>query len=138
MTADEYRQLVAEHNAPKRRAKKPRHKESELQKACVAWFRVRYPKSAKMLFSVPNGGKRNVFEATIMKSEGVVAGVADLLLLIPRKGFGCLCIEMKAGKGRQSDLQKEWEALTTLHGNKYVVVRSREEFEGVVEEYLSG
>ena len=63
-----------------------KHIESRLQIACVRWFRMAYPKYKLMLFSVPNGGKRTLMEAIIMKNEGVVSGVSDLILLVGRKG----------------------------------------------------
>ena len=84
-----------------------KHIESRLQIACVRWFRIAYPKYKLMLFSVPNGGKRTLMEAIIMKNEGVVSGVSDLILLIGRKGFNSLCIEMK-NKTSQTLNQKCW------------------------------
>lgn len=70
-----------------------RHIESQIQKDCVTWFRLQYPKIGRLLFAVPNGGARNAKEAAIMKGEGVTAGVADLILLYPSGGFHSLCIE---------------------------------------------
>lgn len=67
-----------------------RHEESELQRSCVKWFRYKYSNLKPLLFAVPNGGFRNVREARIMKAEGVVAGVSDLILLLPRQGFHAL------------------------------------------------
>ena len=84
-----------------------KHIESRLQIACVRWFRMAYPKYKLMLFSVPNGGKRTLMEAIIMKNEGVVSGVSDLILLVGRKGFNSLCIEMK-NKTSQTLNQKCW------------------------------
>ena len=115
------------------------HLESQLQRQCVAWFRLQYPKHAKLLFAVPNGGARSRVEAAIMKAEGVTAGVSDLILLEPRGGYGALCIEMKREdkSSRQSARQKEWQAVATEAGNRYVVVRSLEIFQAVVNEYMS-
>ena len=62
-----------------------RNEESKLQQPCITWFRLQYPRLAKLLFAVPN----------ILKWEGVVAGVADL---IPKKCYASLCIEIKYGK----------------------------------------
>lgn len=89
-----------------------------------------------MLLHVPNGGYRESREGVNLKKQGVVAGVADLLLLIPRKGFGCLCIEMKYGRGKQSDRQREWEEKVSRYGNLYKVCRSIEEFMDTVNTYL--
>ena len=115
-----------------------RHPESRLQAGCVRWFRLQYPHIAKLLIAVPNGGARNRREAAIMKGEGVTAGVADLLLLVPRNGHGALGIEMKAGIGRQTANQKQWQERFETAGNKYVVCRNAEEFVNAVKRYLSG
>jgi len=112
--------------------------ESQIQRACVRWFRLQYPEIEPLFFSVPNGGYRMATTAKIMKAEGQRAGVADLILLLPRQGYGALCIEMKRGKGRQSDAQKEFQRLCDQHGQKYVVCRSLEDFMREVREYLGG
>ena len=56
-------------------------------------------------FAVPNGGKRDAKTGARMKYEGAVRGVADLILLMPKKGWASLCIEMKTPKGTQSEHQ---------------------------------
>ena len=113
-----------------------RHIEENTQIACVRWFNLQYPEYRGLLYAVPNGGARNKVEAAKLKAEGVVAGVADLILAIPRNGFGCLCIEMKTDKGRQSESQKLWQRQTEKHGNKYVVCRDFMEFKTEIENYL--
>lgn len=115
-----------------------RHEESELQRSCVKWFRYKYSTLKPLLFAVPNGGFRNVREASIMKAEGVVAGVSDLILLLPRQGFHALCIEMKTQKGKQSDNQKEFALAVGAEGYKYVICRSFDEFMEVVTNYIGG
>lgn len=116
-----------------------RHEESALQQQCVTWFRLQYPKHALMLFAVPNGGGRSSIEAAIMKAEGVTAGVADLLLLEARGGWGALCIEMKtrSKKSKQRESQEAWQAATEAAGNRYEVCRSFEEFRSVMDDYMS-
>ena len=135
---DAYQELLARQ---RKSAGKPRtrsHEESELQRQCVAWFRLQYPSHAPLLFAVPNGGGRSPVEAAIMKGEGVVAGVSDLILLEARGNYGALCIEMKtrSRSSRQSPSQKAWQAATERAGNAYVVVRDLDSFRGVVERYL--
>ena len=112
--------------------------ESQIQRACVRWFRYQYPEIEPLFFSVPNGGYRMATTAKIMKAEGQRAGVADLILLLPRQGYGALCVEMKCGKGRQSEAQKEFQRLCDQYGQKYVVCRSLEDFMREVREYLGG
>jgi|WetSurMetagenome_2_1015567.scaffolds.fasta_scaffold32191_5 hypothetical protein len=113
------------------------NEESRLQQACITWFRLQYPKISKLLFSVPNGSLRDKVTGAILKREGVVSGVSDLILLLPKHGFASLCIEMKAGKNKQSDNQKEWQSLAESAHNKYVVCRSIDEFMIIVNHYLS-
>lgn len=112
------------------------HIESNLQKTCVKWFRYQFPRYRNLLFAVPNGGARSAVTGAILKAEGVLAGVADLLLLVPNKKYHGLCIEMKTAKGRQSQSQKDWEKAVTLQGYKYIVVRSADQFVKEIMEYL--
>ena len=110
--------------------------ESQIQKHCVEWLRKRYPSTAPSSLAVPNGGSRNKWTAKIMKDEGIRAGVADLILLIPCKGYASLCIEMKTPKGKQQENQKEFEKLATQYQNKYVVCHSLEEFQREIIKYI--
>lgn len=115
-----------------------RHEESDLQQACVRWFRMQHPQLAPLLFAVPNGGVRNVRTARVLKAEGVMAGVADLLLLVPSKEWHGLCVEMKTMTGRQSESQRAWEKAVTSQGYKYVVCRGVECFVRLINGYLGG
>ena len=121
---------------PKTR-RKPRDLEHKLQSACVRWYRLQYPKMKHNLFSVPNGGKRDAATAAKLKDEGALAGVADLILLKSNRFYGALLIEMKTPEGRQSESQKDWQQKITNDGYKYVVVRSFEDFQREVRQYLS-
>lgn len=112
--------------------------EHSIQVACVTWFRYAYPELSKRLFAVPNGGRRDAVTGAKLKAEGVIAGVADLILLVPCKGFGALLVEMKTSKGKQSQAQKEWQKdVTSRDEYKYVVCHSFDEFRGAVKEYLN-
>jgi hypothetical protein len=115
-----------------------RHHESDLQSACVLWYRLQYRKQERLLFAIPNGHIRNKITAAILKKEGVVAGCPDLLLLIPSHGHASLCIEMKAGPGRQTESQKQFQEAAETAGNKYVVCRSFDEFRNEINNYLNG
>lgn len=108
-----------------------------IQCACVRWFNLRYPNLRGRLFAVPNGGHRNIVTAVKLKDEGVVAGVADLILLVPSGSYGALCIEIKTPAGRQSAAQKQWERNVCAEGHyRYAVCRSLEEFVRETDAYL--
>ena len=110
--------------------------ERQIQIECVSWFRMRYPEASRVFFSVPNGGARNAWTAKNLRDEGALSGVADLILLVPKKGYASLCIEMKKPGGRVSDTQKTFCEAAKAFKNKYVVCYSVEEFKTAVREYL--
>ena len=75
------------------------------QAAVINWARCNtdlWPELA-YLFHVPNGGLRAHDTAVRLKILGALAGVSDLILLVPRGGFHGLVLEMKAigAHGRQ-------------------------------------
>lgn len=116
-----------------------RHNDEEhrIQCACIRWFRLQYPKLQNILFAIPNGGSRDKITATKLKAEGVVAGVADIILLKSNRYYGALCIEMKTADGRQTEKQKQWQKVAETTGNKYVVCRSLDDFMRIIKEYIS-
>ena len=71
-----------------------------------------------------------------MKAEGVLAGVADLFLMVGNEGYHGLFIEMKTKEGRQADTQKIFEFQCEASGYKYAICRSVEEFKETIEDYL--
>jgi len=113
-------------------------REATLQSSCVRWFRYQFPKLAMLLFHVPNGGSRNVIEASNLKAQGVVPGVADLVLLVPACGYASLCIEMKAAKNNQTNQQRKFQQAAEAAGNKYIVCRSFDQFRDEITAYLDG
>jgi hypothetical protein len=110
--------------------------ERQIQIQCVSWFKARYPEASRVFMAIPNGSARNPWTAKNLRDEGVLSGAPDLILLVPRHGYACLCIEMKKAGGRQSDNQKTFQEACKAFKNKYVVCYSLEEFQAVVEDYL--
>ena len=111
--------------------------EHRIQCACVHWFSLQYPKLKGRLFAVPNGGRRDEITGARLKAEGVVAGVADLILLKSNRDYGALLIEMKTRKGRQRETQKIWQNIVCADDEyKYVVCRSIDDFKREVDDYL--
>lgn len=119
--------------------KRPSEEEHSTQAACVAWFRYQYPSMGKLLFAVPNGGARSKSQGGKLKAEGVLRGVADLLLLVPVGKYHGLCIEMKREKGsRWEKEQREWKEEVERQGYKYIICHNQNEFETQVNLYLKG
>ena len=122
MKYDEFLKLEA--SRAQKRKRKPRHIEESIQVACVKWFRLQYPNL--VIFAVPNGGSRNLYEAKNMKESGTLAGVADLVIV--GNGGRVLFVEMKAGRNKQEDSQVLFQNKVEKLGHKYIICRSREQF----------
>lgn len=95
-----------------------------------------YP-ALKWLMHIPNGGKRNISEAAKFKKMGVKAGVADLLLPVPKGVYNGLWIELKYGKNTLQDSQQEF--LADMENNGYFVCTcySKEAAVILILEYLN-
>ena len=130
-------QLLAKANKGTKR-KVPSDEEHRLQEACVRWFNLQYPQLEGRLFAVPNGGRRDAVTGARLKAEGVVAGVADLILLKSNRHYGALLIEMKTPTGKQRKKQKWWQSVICKQNEyKYVVCRSLDDFIREVRDYLN-
>lgn len=116
---------------------KSTRKESDIQSEFFEKIKLFFPKIPdKLCFAIPNGGSRNPIEAANLKRQGVKAGVSDVIILIPKKGFASLCIEFKTATGKQSEEQKEFQRQVEACGSKYVIVRSVAEAIETLKEYL--
>lgn len=99
--------------------------EDILQMQVARFLQIAAP--ALCWFHPANGGYRNPREAKKLKDMGVKPGVADLALILPdaRAAF----IELKVGKNRQTDTQKDFQAECERIGAPYAVCRSLDEVE---------
>ena len=114
--------------------------EHQLQSACIKWFDLQYPHLSRCLFAIPNGGQRHPAVAAKLKKEGVRSGVADLFLMIPSTNMDDfhhgVFIELKVGRNKQTETQKEFETLAISKGYKYYLCRSLDEFMGVIKKCI--
>lgn len=86
--------------------------EDKVQYEVVKWFKRTYPKYAKCLYHIPNGGRRSKSEAMKFKAIGVLAGVPDLILTLPdRYMYIELKDEGKKPSSAQIELHSIWEEL---------------------------
>lgn len=114
---------------------KPKQNESKLQQACVKWFRFAYPQL--IIFSIPNGGSRNVIEAVRLKEEGLLAGVCDLFLPKPNRISAGLFIEMKTPGNKPTLSQMDFMEKMLSLGYDCKVCYTFEEFREAIETYLT-
>ena len=101
------------------------------------WNRNRFPE-LRLLFHIPNGGKRSKTEAAIFKAMGVKAGVPDLCLPVARGGFAGLYIEMKRSDGGTvSDDQLWWNEQLISKGYASVICEGWESGKEALLWYLN-
>jgi len=115
--------------------------ESTEQQLTVSWFRLQYSKYR--LISIPNGqmvGGRNKYAlVNKYKKEGMLPGVSDLFLCVPKNGYGGLWIEMKARAKTASSLspdQRIWLSDMEKAGYKAEWAAGFEQAKKIIEEYL--
>ena len=114
-----------------------KRKESELQISCVNWFRYQYPQYKMLLFSIPNGGLRNIKTAVTLKREGVISGVPDLFLSLPRGEWHGFYLELKSGSNDLTANQDMFFILARKQGYKCEVIRTLDQFIREVTFYLN-
>ena len=109
--------------------------EEKLQAECVRLFRYMYQPLQWRFFAIPNGGQRNAIVAAKLKKGGVVSGVWDLLLLVPRNGKSGLFIEMKAGKNKLTENQVIFQSENELD-YAFSICYTVEQFLKSIRDYL--
>lgn len=99
-------------------------KESKLQESVINFLRY----SGYFAIHVPNGGSRNVIEATNLKKQGVMAGCPDILIFdnimdLPSMViFKGIAIELKVKGGKVSESQRIF--IESLEKRGYLTVLS--------------
>lgn len=81
-------------------------------------------------FHVPNGGYRTPVEAAMLKSQGVVAGVPDIILIRDGKVYG---LEIKAPGGRATEKQLAAHARMDAAGAYTCIAEGLDQAIGVLE-----
>lgn len=100
------------------------------------WQQERHPE-LKLLHHCPNGGSRNKAEAVKLKQMGVVAGIPDLHLPVPKGIYSGLYIELKCDRGTLQESQKEVLRELAEVGNYCAVCYGAEEAIKIIEEYIA-
>jgi hypothetical protein len=113
--------------------------ESTEQQALFEWaeFTAKKTPELRLLFAVPNGGKRNITTAAILKREGVKSGVPDICLPVPRNEFHGLYIEMKFGKNKPTENQLWWIEQLRRQGYRVEVCYGWSEAVKVIVGYMT-
>ena len=108
------------------------------QECIFRWVKLnehKYPELS-LLYHIPNGGSRNKIEAANLKRQGVKAGVPDICLPVSRGVYHGLYIELKHGKNKLSDLQREWLGWLNEQGYMAVCIHGWDNAVDFIETYL--
>lgn len=92
----------------------------------------------RMIFAVANGGSRHKLEAINLKRQGVLAGVPDIFVDVPCGHYHGLRIELKVGKNKPTDKQKEMIERYNKLGYKAVICYGADEAIKTLEDYFKG
>jgi len=84
-------------------------------------------------FAIPNAGRRTYRAAAALRAEGMLPGVADTCIMLPRGKT--LWLELKDIHGRQSDEQRGFQARCMRLHHVYRVARTFEEAVGILRDY---
>lgn len=113
--------------------------ESVEQQRLLQWARLAegaHPE-LRLLYHIPNEGKRSKAGGRRMVAEGLRRGVPDLCLPVARGGWHGLYIELKRTKGgRVSEEQAAWLRHLREEGYAAQVCNGWEEAARVLEAYL--
>lgn len=120
--------------------KKRGNGESKMQILLCKWWSkacARFLIPETMLFSIPNGGRRDPIGVVFLKREGLRPGVCDLFLSVPRHDCHGLYIEMKAPNGVISEAQNHFILGAKMFGYHVAVCRSLDAAIGAITAYLA-
>lgn len=117
-------------------------RESDLQEAIITWSHTMIPQYPELdwLFHPANGGYRSGREAVSLKRQGVVPGILDLMLCVPRGGYHGLAIELKTPNGKckkPSTEQAAYIAFLTEQGYCARISNDFQEVKTIILEYLN-
>ena len=107
-----------------------------LIKAVSKTLLPKHPELA-LLYHIPNGELRDVRTAIALKRMGVLKGVPDLHLPVPRKGYAGLWLELKVETFETSPWQEAVHKMLRQYGHKVEVVRSVPQGLEILTDYLS-
>jgi hypothetical protein len=110
--------------------------EQSLQRQIIRGLRLGFP-PGWVIAAIPNGGGRTKIEGAILKGQGVLAGMPDIIICgcrhfdetspLAEPVPVCAFLELKAGKGRLTAVQHDIHDRLKALGHAVAVVRSLED-----------
>ena len=114
--------------------------EDEEQQFICSWAALmesHYPE-LKLLYHIPNEGRRSGREGARLKRMGLRRGAADLCLPVARGKWHGLYIELKALDGRATDEQKQFISDVSAQGYLGRICFGADEAVKLIERYITG
>ena len=90
----------------------------------------------KLMYHVPNEGKRSRIAGARLKDQGLKSGVPDVCLPTAHGGYIGLYIEMKVKANKPTENQKQWLRKLREQGHLTAVCYSWEEAKQLIEQYI--
>jgi hypothetical protein len=109
--------------------------ESDLQKACVSWFKTKHP-NVYTISSYLQGNINGFAASQEANMMGYQSGCPDLFIVYPSKGYHGLFIEFKSAKGRLSNLQKCWRDEVIRLGYQWELINNYQDFINLINGYI--
>lgn len=95
----------------------------------------KYPE-LKLMYHVPNEGKRSAIAGSRLKRAGLKPGVPDIVLPVARGGYIGLYIELKYGRNKTTDNQKKWLSDLRAQNHYTAVCYGWEQAKELIEAYI--
>lgn len=110
------------------------HEEDRLQAKCFQWSWNDCPETRYCIWHVPNGMKRTIVEAVMLKAMGVLRGVHDLHFYWKGQYY---IFELKVGDNVLSASQIRYRDKMISHGAKFFEIRTFERFKAILLNILA-
>lgn len=110
--------------------------EARLQSECVKWFRLQWPAYAHCFFKIDNEGLRSPKRASIALAMGLVAGIPDMLMAVPKNGSHGMFVEFKRPGQRVTQRQADIIGQLITNGYHVAVIDTLDRFQEAVVQYF--
>jgi len=109
--------------------------EGKLQADCYQWFHNNFKHLRGLLYHVPNGEKRDLVTANLLKAKGVVAGIPDLVFHFRARTY---FFELKKpdGTGKLSPVQKKVIKQLDTHRFMVWIIEDLDSFKYLIESII--
>lgn len=114
------------------------NREAEEQEALFVWaeYQAATHPELKLLYHIPNEGKRSASFGAALRRQGLKKGVPDLCLPVARGKYHGLYVEMKAGRNTPTVDQIRWLDALERQGYHAVWCSGWERAKEEISEYL--